>query len=296
MKSFPFAVLVACALAGAAVPTSNLCEDQAMGSYNIADRSVWRVDSVYFVETSPGNEPNDWSWKYRYSATSGYPSSITVDFLEGEGPKTYPFTPIDGGFYIQSSEKGFEYSTFQSKTDSFVIFSWTTRNDTIIDSTRVSIGAHGQFGLRYEKGFVDTIKSFWSGDTFFDMRLYSHARNTATTTYYPSIDTCFTLSQDQCACHRGSESELIVRTAWNDGFKISASQLDSTDGNYRTTRIYRPLSAYTSVRRRWRIQAAQRPVGSLRWNGARSSGSSTSANPLELLRRGQIPNQVESNR
>lgn len=285
---FPI-VLAACTTLGAAVPTSNLCEDQAMATYNIADRSVWRVDSVYFAETFPGQDSNDWSWKYRYSATSGYPSSITVDFFEGEGPKTYPFTPMDGGFYVQSSEKGFEYTTFQSKTDSFVIFSWTTRNDTIVDSTRVSIGAHGQFGLRYEKGFVDTIKSFWSGDTFFDMRLYSQARNTATTTYHPSIDTCFTLSQDQCACHRGSESELIVRSAWNDGFRISTSQLDSSHGNYRTTRIYRPLSALTSVKRKPKGSVGIRATEVFRWNGARSSEASSSTNPLELLRHGQIP-------
>ncbi|MEK7393081.1 MAG: hypothetical protein AAB214_11000, partial [Fibrobacterota bacterium] len=285
---FPM-LLAVCTTIAAAVPTSNLCEDEALGTYNISERSVWRVDSVYFAETFPGQDLNDWSWKYRYSATTEYPISITVDFFEGEGPKTYPFTPMDGGFYVQSSEKGFEYSTFQSKADTFVIFSWTTRNDTIVDSTRVSIGEHGQFGLRYDKGFVDTIKSFWSGDTFFDMRLYSHARNTATTTYHPSIDTCFKLSQDQCTCHKGSESELIVRTAWNDGFKTSKSQLDSTNGNFRTTRIYRPLSALTTVKRRAKGSPVIRPAETFRWNGARSPDASSSTNPLEHLRHGQIP-------
>ncbi|MEN9306522.1 MAG: hypothetical protein RL173_454 [Fibrobacterota bacterium] len=289
---FLFPMLMAvCTTIGAAVPTSNLCEDQALGFNTINKRFEWGLDTAYFAETSPGRAVNDWSWKYRYSATTGYPTSLTVDFLEGEGPKTYAFTPMDGGYYFQSSEKGITYSTFQSKADTIASFGWTTRNDTILDSVRVSIWEHGQFGLRYESGFVDTIKSFWSGDTFFDMRLYSHARNTATTTYHPSIDTCFTLSQDQCACHRESESQLIIRTTWDDGFKISAMQLDSTYGNYRTTRLYRPLSALTSGKRRAKSTLRIQAVETYRWNGARSSGASSSINPLELLRHGQIPTE-----
>jgi len=282
-------LLAVCTTIVAAVPTSNLCEDQALGFNTINERFAWGLDTAYFAESSPGQAVNDWSWKYRYSATTGYPTSITVDFFEGEGPKTYAFTPMEGGYYFQSSDKGITYSTFQSKADTVVSFGWTTRNDTIIDSTRVSIWEHGQFGLRYEAGFVDTIKSFWSGDTFFDMRLFSVARNTATTTYQASIDTCFTLSQDQCACHRGSYSELIARAAWNDGFKISTSKLDSTYSNYRTTRIYRPLSALTTVKRRAKSNLRIQSAEAYRWNGALSSDASSSTNPLELLRHGQIP-------
>jgi hypothetical protein len=291
---FLFPMLMAvCTTIGAAVPTSNLCEDQTMRFNDFSPSSAWRLDTTYFVETSPSATSNDWSWKYQYSATTGFPTSLTVDFFEGEGPKTHPFIPMDGGFYVQSSESGIEYDVYQTKADTFVHTVWTTKSDTIVDSTRVSTWEHGRFGLRHQQGFVDTIKSFWSGDTFFDMRLYSQARNTATSKYIPSIDTCFTLTKDQCACHTGFYSELIVRAAWNDGFKISTSYLDSSSGNYRTTRIYRPLPALTEVKRRGKANLRVRPAEEFRWNGSRPREAATSTNPIDLLRQGLIPANTE---
>lgn len=291
MKSFPFAVLVACAVAGAAVPTSNLCEDEQLFFNSVHPIFPWRLDSAYFAESPPGHF-NDWSWKYRYSGTTGYPTSITVDFLEGEGPKTYAFAPMEGGFYSQFSEGRIEHHSFQTRADTLVHTMWASQNDTLLDSARVLTWSHGRFGLHYEEGFVDTIKSFWSGDTFFDMDLPSRARSTSSSTYYPSIDTCFALSQDECACHRAPYSYLSVRTAWDDGFKITKSKLDSSNGNDINIRFYRPLSVYTSVKRRAKGSLGIRPAETFRWNGARSPGSSTSANPLEHLRHGQIPPQT----
>jgi len=289
MRSILLVFLAVCGASIAAAPTSNLCEDIAVRFNDFSPRSAWRLDTAYFVETSPGETPNDWSWKYQYSATTGYPTSITVDFFEGAGPKLHAFVPMEGGFYIQSSDSGFEYSVFQSEADSFVHTMWTTQNGKIVDSTRVSSWDHGQFGLRYQGGFVDTIRSFWSGDTFFDMEIPSKARNTATFTYLPSIDTCLTPSQDQGLIRKGSYSESIVRTAWNDGFKITSSKLDSTYGNYRTTRIYRPLSAVTTVKRQARTNHPLGPAEPVRWNGSHPRESAISTNPIEQLRHGQIP-------
>lgn len=292
MKSFPFAVLVACVVASAAVPTSNLCEDAAIDANIYNPRYPWRLDTAYFAESPPGAKLNDWSWKHQYSATTGYPISITVDFFEGEGPKTYPFVPTESGFYIQNSELGFEHHAFRTNADTLIHNAWRTRSDTIVDSVRISSWGHGLFGLQYEKLFVDTLKVFWSNDTLFDMYLPSRDRNTSTSIYHPSIDTCFSISQNECECHNGSYSKLTVRAAWNDGFKISRSKLDSSNGNDISIRFYRPISAYTSVKRRVRANAGQWPTESLRWNGARSPEASSSTNPIELLRHGQIPQQA----
>lgn len=292
MKSFPFAALVVCAVASAAVPTSNFCEDLAIGANSYAPGYSWRLDTAYFAESRLGQELNDWSWKYQYSATTGYPASITVDFLKGEGPKTYSFVPMEGGFYVQHSESSFEYNLFGTKADTLVRNAWKTQNDTVVDSAHIASWEHGLFGLQYQKPFVDTFKVFWSNDTLFDMYLPSRDRNTSTSLYYPSIDTCILRSQDGCECHNGSYSNLAVRAAWNDGFKIFRSKLDSSYGNDISIRFYRPVSAYTSVKRRGRTYAGQRPTEGWRWNGARPSATSNSTNPLELLRRGQIPAQV----
>jgi len=86
------------------------CLDAIWGIPRIDSRIV--LDSTYLVDLS-SYRLNDWSLKYTYA--NGQLAAITVDYLEGEGPTTYPNLPI-GSKRTDSTSIGYSSTFFSQDT------------------------------------------------------------------------------------------------------------------------------------------------------------------------------------
>lgn len=289
MRHCLLAILVTC---GSTI-ASDVCQDWKTGLGSFDPAFPWKTDSAYFVETSKTEAPNDWSWKYQYGPSSRYPTSMTVDFLEGAGPRIYPIEPSKDGFTIAVSATVKEHYSFSYQVKDpirmFVQQSWRTQNDTVVDSIFLASWNRQSFGLEISEGFADTLRTYWSGDTLFDAYIPSAARNREGLSRPSRIDTCRSVATDSCVCRNGSSPTSITRKPWGRGLVLRKARLDTTDGDDVSMFFLIPLDGDMAVEHRKSNPLHAKTPTSLRWNGARSSGSSTSTNPLELLRHGQIP-------
>ena len=277
--------LLACAAATAAVPTTNLCQDWVFRGQEYAPDFAWRRDSVFTRETERGFPPNEFSWKFRYDAATGYPRSMAIHSFDGTKSPTLSVSATADGFTMEDVESR------QS-----LIHSYESRNDTLVHRTQFidqgqtkviwvgKVWATGRFETAAYDGMTDSTRSFLLQDTLRTIHWPGMDPNAQ------EIDNCTSPTPDSCVCRNSNlTTTLLARGPWNDGFSISSFWGDSAIYSTRIETYFLPFVANTGVARKAGGPRNPSRPSPLRWNGTRPSATSASANPLEQLRRGQIP-------
>lgn len=259
-------------LAFSGLPSTNLCEDATFLLREHAPDFPWRQDSTHFLETE-GSYVNEASHKYSYDPATGLPQT-RVSYSNGDEPDRFVATPIQNGVVWEGSDT--LLVRMEGETS---IVSLRSRGGPILTS---SMWKNGHRWSWVSGSDVDSGRSSWVGDT---LRIRTWTPRLSGS---PAVEDCVSPTRDSCICLNAEDPpKRISRKSWGDGFVVASSQGNGVFSELHEY-FYQPFHPTTSMKPQSRNKLFRQPYP-IRWNGSRPSATSTSTNPLELLRHGQIP-------